>query len=238
MTLISKVGGASGPLFGTFFLQAARPANGKSELTLDELCECFDNGLSGIVNLGKAVLGDKTMVDALTPALAALYPKHDDSLETALERAASVAREAAEATIPLIARKGRASYLGDRSVGHKDPGAASSALLLERSSTRSSLRPERLLSSYHGWSCACLPQSRLAEAVRELVLSMSGPKLPIAIAAGTGKDRGRIRHRRNRDSREHQRGDERRGRAYLAGYRKRHFELGNRARIPRRIATR
>ena len=131
MTLISKVGGASGPLYGTFFLQAARLANGKTELTLKELCQCFDTGLSGVVKLGKAVVGDKTMVDALTPALAALYPKDEDSLNTALERAASVARAAAEATIPLIARQGRASYLGELSVGHKDPGATSSALLLE-----------------------------------------------------------------------------------------------------------
>jgi dihydroxyacetone kinase-like protein len=131
MTLISKVGGASGPLYGTFFLQAARPANGKTELTLEELCRCFDTGLTGIVNLGKAVLGDKTMVDALTPALAALHPKGGDSLNAAVQRAASVAHAAAEATIPLVARKGRASYLGERSAGHKDPGAASSALLLE-----------------------------------------------------------------------------------------------------------
>jgi dihydroxyacetone kinase-like protein len=131
MTLISKVGGASGPLYGTFFLQAARPANGKTELTLEELCQCFDTGLAGIVKLGKAVLGDKTMVDALTPALAALHPRNGDSLNAALQRAASAACEAAEATIPLIARKGRASYLGERSAGHKDPGAASSALLLE-----------------------------------------------------------------------------------------------------------
>jgi dihydroxyacetone kinase-like protein len=131
MTLISQVGGASGPLYGTFFLQAARSANGKTELTLNELCQCFDTGLSGIVNLGKAAVGDKTMVDALTPALAALHPRNGDSLETALERAAAAAREASEATIPLIARKGRASYLGERSIGHKDPGATSSALLLE-----------------------------------------------------------------------------------------------------------
>jgi phosphoenolpyruvate---glycerone phosphotransferase subunit DhaL len=130
MTLISQVGGASGPLYGTFFLQASRPANGKTELTLKELCQCFDTGLTGIVNLGKAVLGDKTMVDALTPALAALHPRNGDSLQAALDRAASTAREAAEATIPLIARKGRASYLGERSIGHKDPGATSTALLL------------------------------------------------------------------------------------------------------------
>ncbi len=129
MILVSQVGGASGPLFGTFFLQAARQANARTELTLDELCQCFDKGLSGIVDLGKAVPGDKTMVDALVPALTALHPRNDDSLERALERAAAAAGEAAESTIPMIARKGRASYLGDRSAGHKDPGAASSALL-------------------------------------------------------------------------------------------------------------
>ena len=131
MTLISQIGGASGPLYGTFFLQASRPANGKTTLSHAELCQCFDVGLTGVVNLGKAVLGDKTMVDALAPALAALHPKDGDSLEDAVARTAAVAREAAEATVPLIARKGRASYLGERSVGHKDPGAASSVLLIE-----------------------------------------------------------------------------------------------------------
>ena len=131
MTLISQVGGASGPLYGTFFLQASRPADGKTTLSHKELCQCFDVGLTGVVKLGKAVLGDKTMVDALTPALAALHPKNGDSLEDAAARAAAAAREGAEATVPLIARKGRASYLGERSVGHKDPGAASSTLLIE-----------------------------------------------------------------------------------------------------------
>jgi dihydroxyacetone kinase-like protein len=131
MTLISKVGGASGPLYGTFFLQASRPAHGKTELSLADLCACFDAGLAGVVNLGKASVGDKTMVDVLTPALAALHPKDGDSITTALDRAITAAREAAEATIPLVARKGRASYLGERSAGHKDPGSASSVLLLE-----------------------------------------------------------------------------------------------------------
>lgn len=130
-TLISQVGGASGPLYGTFFLKAAAPAKGKLKLTLPEFCACLDAGLAGIVGLGKAVMGDKTMVDVLTPALAALHPKNGDSLTGALERAVATAREAAEATIPLQARKGRASYLGERSIGHKDPGATSSALLLE-----------------------------------------------------------------------------------------------------------
>jgi dihydroxyacetone kinase-like protein len=131
MTLISKVGGASGPLYGTFFLQASRPAHGKTELSLADLCACFDAGLAGVVNLGKASVGDKTMVDVLTPALAALHPKDGDSITTALDRAITAAREAAEATVPLVARKGRASYLGERSAGHKDPGSASSVLLLE-----------------------------------------------------------------------------------------------------------
>lgn len=131
MTLISQVGGASGPLYGTLFLQAARPADGKTEISLNDLCACFEAGLAGVVNLGKASLGDKTMVDALTPAFAALHPKNGDTLGTALDRAAAAARDAAEATIPLVARKGRASYLGERSAGHKDPGAASSALLIE-----------------------------------------------------------------------------------------------------------
>jgi len=131
MTLISQVGGASGPLYGTFFLQAARPADGKTEMSLTDLCASFEAGLTGVVNLGKAQPGDKTMIDALTPALAALHPKNGDRLEGALERAAAAARSGAEATIPLVARKGRASYLGERSAGHKDPGAASSALLLE-----------------------------------------------------------------------------------------------------------
>ena len=131
MTLISQVGGASGPLYGTFFLQASRPADGKTTLSHQELCQCFDAGLTGVVNLGKAVLGDKTMVDALNPALAALHPTNGDSLQNAVARAAAAAHEAAEATVPLIARKGRASYLGERSVGHKDPGAASSVLLIE-----------------------------------------------------------------------------------------------------------
>jgi dihydroxyacetone kinase-like protein len=135
MTLISQVGGASGPLYGTFFLEAAKPAKGKPELTLGELCACLDAGLAGIVKLGKAVPKDKTMVDVLTPALAALHPKNGDTLTTALDRAITAAREAAEATIPLVARKGRASYLGERSAGHKDPGAASSVVLLEALAT-------------------------------------------------------------------------------------------------------
>lgn len=131
MTLISTVGGASGPLYGTFFLQAAAGANGKAELSRAELAACFDAGLKGLMARGKAIVGEKTMIDALAPAMEALRSAGDDSLGTALARTVEAARQGAESTIPLVARKGRASYLGERSAGHLDPGAASSVLLLE-----------------------------------------------------------------------------------------------------------
>lgn len=131
MTLISTVGGASGPLYGTFFLRAAGAATGKQELTQAELFDSFRAGLDGLVQRGKAVVGDKTMVDALTPAIAALQPEPGDTIETALARAHAAAQRGAQSTIPLVARKGRASYLGERSAGHLDPGAASSELLLQ-----------------------------------------------------------------------------------------------------------
>ena len=132
MTLISTVGGASGPLYGTFFLQAAPGANGKQELTLEQLHAVFAAGLQGLVNRGKAALGDKTMVDALVPAIDALKPVGaDDSIVAAVERAVAAARKGAESTVPLVAKKGRASYLGERSAGHPDPGASSAVLLLQ-----------------------------------------------------------------------------------------------------------
>jgi dihydroxyacetone kinase-like protein len=131
MTLISTVGGASGPLYGTFFLQATGPANGKKELSLAELASTFDAGLQGLVHRGKAAVGEKTMVDALVPAFAALKAAGGDSLEEALDRAVAAAQKGADSTVPLVAKKGRASYLGERSAGHLDPGAASSVLLLE-----------------------------------------------------------------------------------------------------------
>jgi dihydroxyacetone kinase-like protein len=131
MTLISTVGGASGPLYGTFFLQAATGAAGKMALTPAELFSAFKAGLQGLMNRGKAAVGDKTMIDVLVPAIDALQPQEGESASTALDRAATVARKAAELTIPMVAKKGRASYLGERSAGHMDPGALSSALLLE-----------------------------------------------------------------------------------------------------------
>jgi dihydroxyacetone kinase-like protein len=131
MTLISTVGGASGPLYGTFFLQAVAGAAGKMELTHEELSTVFNAGLQGLMHRGKAVVGEKTMVDALVPALEALKPFEHDSISDAVNRAVVAAKRGADSTVPLVAKKGRASYLGERSAGHLDPGAASSVLLLE-----------------------------------------------------------------------------------------------------------
>jgi dihydroxyacetone kinase-like protein len=131
MTLISTVGGASGPLYGTFFLQAAAGASGKMTLTQEELVSVFGSGLQGLKSRGKAAVGEKTMVDAFVPALEALKPVGDDSLAVAVDRAVLAAKEGAGSTVPLVAKKGRASYLGERSAGHLDPGAASTVLLFE-----------------------------------------------------------------------------------------------------------
>ena len=131
MTLISKVGGASGPLYGTLFLQFGSAA-GSNPLTPLGWAGCLEAGLAGVRARGKAEPGDKTMVDALIPATEALRGALDGgaSFAEALTRAADAAEEGARATIPLVARKGRASYLGERSAGHQDPGATSSALLV------------------------------------------------------------------------------------------------------------
>ena len=131
MTLISTVGGASGALYGTFFLQASTMAGGKTELSPSEFGSILEKGLAGIVLRGKAAIGDKTMVDALQPAIKA-YQRSVESgepLEQALSKAVSAAEEGLKSTLPLVARKGRASYLGERSAGHPDPGATSTVLL-------------------------------------------------------------------------------------------------------------
>jgi phosphoenolpyruvate---glycerone phosphotransferase subunit DhaL len=133
MTLLSSVGGASGPLYGTFFLRLGKAAGSADELDLAGFATALRAGLAGILERGRAEIGDKTMVDALSPALDemdAVISKGGD-----LAAAAIAAREAAaagrDATLPLIARKGRASYLGERSAGHIDPGAASTSLLFD-----------------------------------------------------------------------------------------------------------
>ena len=128
MALVSKVGGAAGPLYGTLFLQMGTASAGKSELDLDGWTAAVEAGVKGVQARGKAEPNDKTMIDALLPAIDAL--REGGELGEALKRSADAAEEGMKATIPLEARKGRASYLGPRSVGHQDPGATSSYLLL------------------------------------------------------------------------------------------------------------
>ncbi len=132
MTLLSSVGGASGPLYGTFFIKAATALNGKNEADLPTLAQAIADGSADLIARGQAAVGDKTMVDVWQPVAEALKQAAAGGaeLKTALQAAAESAQQQAEATIPLVAKKGRASYLGERSAGHKDPGAASSALLL------------------------------------------------------------------------------------------------------------
>ncbi|MEV0335253.1 dihydroxyacetone kinase subunit DhaL [Nocardia sp. NPDC050717] len=131
MTLIRSVGGASGPLYGTFFLRAAT-ATGEGELDGPTFAAAFRAGLDGVVARGKAESGDKTLFDALAPAADALDARlaAGDDLAPALDAAAAAAAAGRDATIPLVARKGRASYLGERSAGHQDPGATSATLLV------------------------------------------------------------------------------------------------------------
>lgn len=133
MALISSVGGAGGPLYGTLFMRAGMAVDGKHELTDEDLAALLEAALNGVVQRGKAEPGDKTMVDALTPAADAFREAIEagDDTETALNKMADAAEEGMEATIPMVAKKGRASYLGERSAGHQDPGATSSYLILK-----------------------------------------------------------------------------------------------------------
>jgi phosphoenolpyruvate---glycerone phosphotransferase subunit DhaL len=133
MALVTSVGGASGPLYGTFFLRFAGMAGPTIELDAEGLDMAFRAGLAGIVERGKAEAGDKTMVDALSPALDAMEAviKSGGDLDAAVTAARDAAAAGRDATVPLVARKGRASYLGERSAGHMDPGAASMSLLFD-----------------------------------------------------------------------------------------------------------
>lgn len=132
MTVVSTVGGASGPLFGTLFLRMGASLGDAVEVTLPEFATALSAGLDGIVARGKAEAGDKTMYDALDPAVTALDRGVSDGLAKAdaLKLALVAAESGRDATTPMLARKGRASYLGERSVGHQDPGATSIALLM------------------------------------------------------------------------------------------------------------
>lgn len=133
MTLVSSVGGASGPLYGTLFLRMGMAAGPVTELDATALAASLRAGLDGIVARGKAEAGDKTMFDAMAPAVDALDAAiaSGADLGAATEAAARAAAAGRDATLPLVARKGRASYLGERSAGHLDPGAASTTLLFE-----------------------------------------------------------------------------------------------------------
>ena len=128
MALVSSVGGAAGPLYGTLFMQMGSVTGGRSELDLEGWTAALEAGVKGVQARGRAEPGDKTMVDALLPALEAL--RAGGELPEALKRSADAAEQGMKATIPLEARKGRASYLGPRSVDHQDPGATSTYLLL------------------------------------------------------------------------------------------------------------
>jgi dihydroxyacetone kinase-like protein len=132
MALVGSVGGAGGPLYGTFFLRAGAALDGKSDVSGADLVSALEAGLRGVVERGKANLNDKTMVDALTPAIerAKARVQEGASIGEALSSAAEAAETGMKATIPLKALKGRASYLGDRSIGHQDPGATSSYYML------------------------------------------------------------------------------------------------------------
>jgi dihydroxyacetone kinase-like protein len=129
-TLISKVGGAAGPLYGTAFLRAATALGDRSEVDGAEIATALRAALEGVQARGKAEQGDKTMVDALIPAVAAAESAKSGSVAEVLVAAADAADEGARSTVDLVARKGRASYLGERSAGHLDPGARSTALVL------------------------------------------------------------------------------------------------------------
>ena len=132
MALISKVGGAAGPLYGTAFLRASSSLGDKEDVSAEDAADALEAALGGIKQRGKAEVGDKTIVDALEPAAeAAKEAAADRSVAAVLRAAAGAAEEGAESTVPMTARRGRASYLGARAAGHRDPGATSTYLLLD-----------------------------------------------------------------------------------------------------------
>ena len=131
MLLLSKVGGASGPLYGSFFMKMGADVAGQTEITFPEVVGMIKNGVTAIQLRGKAELGDKTMLDALLPGVEYLEDHQNDANSVAvLEEAVTVMKQGAESTIPLIAKKDRAMRLGERAIGHKDPGSESSWMLI------------------------------------------------------------------------------------------------------------
>ncbi|HUI70951.1 MAG TPA: dihydroxyacetone kinase subunit DhaL [Spirochaetia bacterium] len=133
MTLIRTVGGASGPLYGTFFLRFSQATDGKDALSTSDVLHALDEGVKGILQRGKAQVGDKTMVDAWTPAMKRLneLASSDMPLSEIMQNVTKAAEEGMLSTIPLVAKRGRASYLGERSKDHQDPGATSTVYMLQ-----------------------------------------------------------------------------------------------------------
>jgi len=132
MTLISHVGGVSGPLYGAWFLMASSATTGKAELTATDMLKLLQAGLQGVIDRGKTQLGDKTMVDVLGPAVKAFEQAISEGKETvaALRLAVTAAEEGLQQTVKMLAKKGRASYLGEKSIGHPDPGGTSAYWML------------------------------------------------------------------------------------------------------------
>ena len=131
MTLVSTVGGSAGPLYGTFFMRFGARLGDVEDVSLTTFAAALKAGRDGVVARGKAAVGEKTMIDAMTPAVEAFDSRVGDGPLAAAEAALAAAQQGRDATIPLVAKKGRASYLGERSAGHQDPGATSTAYLFE-----------------------------------------------------------------------------------------------------------
>lgn len=130
MTIMSVVGGSAGPLYGTFFMKLGQKLGAKNEVSVAEFAAALHEGLAGVMSLGKSDVGDKTMVDAIDPAIKALAENAANGDADAWDKAAAAAEKGMTDTIPLLARRGRSSYLGERSIGHQDPGATSSFYLI------------------------------------------------------------------------------------------------------------
>lgn len=133
MALLSKVGGSAGPLYGSFFMKFGDPANGKDEVNFEEFFNMFKVAVESVESRGKAVVGEKTMVDTLRPALDAFEKAIQEGLapKEAFGKCLEAAKAGADSTVPIIATKGRAMRLGERAIGHMDPGAASSTAFIE-----------------------------------------------------------------------------------------------------------
>lgn len=131
MTLISTVGGASGPLYGTAFLRASAAIKAKENLGIEDLISIYEAAISGIKERGQSEKGQKTMLDSMIPALETMIENKDEAIKIILERASRASWDGVEYTKSIIALKGRASFLGERSIGHQDPGATSASIILD-----------------------------------------------------------------------------------------------------------